>query len=166
MGNVGHRSADLVSDRATKTATSDHSPLPLGSFLWKLRVLRQIIGDVEPRRFVRDEDMKLRLHARIIVEHAEGKTIGRRIPVKAAKKRGTAQTRKASVVAWRRLVVRDEFLSPSEICRANACSTSERCAMRLSTHFAVAVECAGQWTTDFVSNSAAKATTVQHSQAR
>jgi hypothetical protein len=33
-------------------------------------------------------------------------------------------------------------LSPSEICRANACSTSERCAMRLSTHFAVAVECA------------------------
>jgi hypothetical protein len=144
MGNVGHRSADLVSDRATKTATSDHSPLPLGSFLWKLRVLRQIIGDVEPRRFVSHEDMNLRFHARIIIERAERKTIGRRIPVKAAKKRGTADATKTPVVAWRRLVVRDEFfaLSPSEICRANACSTTERCAMRLSAHFAVAVECA------------------------
>ena len=144
MGDVGHRSVDLVSDRATKTATSDHRALPLRSFPWKLRVLRQIIGDVEPRRLVRDEDMKLRFHAWIIVERAEGKTIGRRIPVKAAKKRGTADVAEAPVVAWRGLVVRDEFfaLSPSEICRANACSTSERCAMRLSTHFAVAVECA------------------------
>jgi hypothetical protein len=31
-------------------------------------------------------------------------------------------------------------LSPSEICRANACSTAERCAMGLSAHFTVAVE--------------------------
>jgi hypothetical protein len=33
MGNVSHRSADLVPDCATKTATSDHSPFPLGSFV-------------------------------------------------------------------------------------------------------------------------------------
>jgi hypothetical protein len=88
--------------------------------------------------------MNLRFHARIIIERAEGKTIGRRIPVKAAKKRGTADAAEAPVVAWRRLVVRDEFfaLNPSEICRANACSTTERRAMGLSAHFAVTVECA------------------------
>ena len=143
MGNLGHGSADLVSDCATKTATADHLRFPLARFFGSSGS-RQIIGDVEPRCFVRDEDMKLRFHARIIIERAEGKTIGRRIPVKAAKKRGTADAAEASVVAWGRLVVRDEFfaLSPSEICRADACSTSERCAMRLSTHFAVAVECA------------------------
>ena len=60
MGNVSHRSADLVPDCATKTATSDHSALPLGSFRWKLWVFWQIVGDVEPGRFVCDEDMKSR----------------------------------------------------------------------------------------------------------
>jgi hypothetical protein len=142
MGNVSHRSADLVPDCATKTATSDHSPLPLGSFLWKLWVLWQIVGDVEPGRFVCYEDMKLRFHARIIIERSERKAIGRRIPVKAAKKRRPADAAEASAIAWGRLAVRDEFfaLSPSEICRANACSTAERCAMGLSAHFTVAVE--------------------------
>jgi hypothetical protein len=61
--------------------------------------------------------MKLRSYARIIVQRAERKAIGRRIPVKAAKKRRPANAAEASVVTWRRLVVRDKFfaLSPSEI---------------------------------------------------
>ena len=117
MGDVGHGSLDLVSDRATKTATLDHSALPLGSFLRKLRVLWQIIRNVEPGRFVRNEYMKLRSYARIIVERAERKAIGRRIPVNAAKKRRPANAAEASVVAWRRLVVRNELfaLGPAEI---------------------------------------------------
>jgi hypothetical protein len=88
--------------------------------------------------------MKRRFHARIIVERAERKTTLRRIPVKAAKERGTADAAEASVVAWRGLVVREEFfaLSPSEICSADACSATERRAMRLSAYFAVTVECA------------------------
>ena len=85
MGDVGHGSADLVPDRATKTATSDHPALALGSFLRELPVLWQIIRNVEPRCFVCDEDMKLRFHARVIIERAERKAIGRRIPVEAAK---------------------------------------------------------------------------------
>ncbi len=61
------------------------STLGSGSLLRKLRELRQLIGNVEPRRFVRDEYMNLRFHARIIIERAKGKAVRSRISVKTAK---------------------------------------------------------------------------------
>lgn len=63
------------------------STVRLGSFLRKLRELWQIIGNVKPWRFVRDEYMKLRFHARIIIERSKRKAVKRRMIVEAAKKR-------------------------------------------------------------------------------
>ena len=103
----------------------------------------QLIGNVEPRCFIRDEYMKLGLDARIIIERPKRKAVRRRMAIKAAEKRGPADAAEAPVVAWRGLVVRNQFfaLNPSEIGGANARATAKSCAMRLSAHGAVAVEC-------------------------
>ncbi len=87
--------------------------------------------------------MKLGFDARIIIERSKRKAVRRRIAIKSAKERGPADAAEASVVTWRGLVVRNQFfaLNPSEIGRANARATTKSCAMRLSTHGAVAVEC-------------------------
>lgn len=53
-----------------KTTDSRISRITLGG-LWSRGVLRQGVGDVEPGGFRADEEMQRRLHAWIIVEHAE-----------------------------------------------------------------------------------------------
>jgi len=80
--------------------------------------------------------MELGFGARIIVERTKRKAVRRRIAVKAAKKRGSADAAETSVVTWRGLVVRNEFfaLKPSEIGGANTRATTKSCAMSLSTH--------------------------------
>jgi len=87
--------------------------------------------------------MKLGFDARIIIERSKRKAVRRRIVIEAAEERGSADAAEASVVIWRGLVVRNQFcaLNPSEIGGANACTTAKSCAMSLSTHGAVAVEC-------------------------
>ena len=86
--------------------------------------------------------MKLRFHARIIIERSKRKAVKRRIVVKAAEKRRPADPAEATVVTWRGLVVRNEFfaLYLPKIDGPNARATTKGRAMRLSTHSAVAVE--------------------------
>jgi len=88
--------------------------------------------------------MKLGFDARIIIERPKWEAVRRRMVIKAAKERGPADATEASVVTWRRFVVRNQFfpLNPSEIGGANTRTTAKSGAMRLSTHGAVAVECA------------------------
>jgi len=86
--------------------------------------------------------MKLGFDARIIIERPKRKAVRRRIAIEAAEERGSADAAEAPVVPRRGLVVRNQFfaLNPSEIGRAHARATAKSCAMRLSTHGAVAVE--------------------------
>lgn len=135
-----------------------------GGFLRQLRKLWQLIGNVEPRRFVCDEYMKPGFDAGIIIERAKRKAVRGRIAVEAAEKRCAADTAEASVVPWRGLIVRHQCftLNPSEISGSDARAAAESRAVRLSTHRAVAVERARQRARDLVPNPTAKATAAQH----
>jgi hypothetical protein len=55
--------------------TSPHRQLPADHRGGHSGVLRQVVGDLEPRRLVGDEDMHARPHARVVVERAQRQAI-------------------------------------------------------------------------------------------
>ena len=108
------------------------------------RILRQIVGDLEPRRLAADEDVACRPH-RWIVENGQRDAVlrqcagelGGALPVRSrpVDDRGPAFTAEPAQVAARALVILDQVLAlqPPEVFDLHPNAAAERRAMLLAT---------------------------------
>jgi len=115
------------------------------------RVLRQVVGNLEPRRFAADEAVQLRPHRRIVEQgqrdavlwRAVGKRCGR-CPVRpgAVDDRRAALAAEAALVAARAFVEFREVLTlePAEIGHREADPAAKRRAMLLAALRAMTVQ--------------------------
>ena len=106
--------------------------------------MRQIVGDLEPRRLAADEDVACRPHRWIVqngqrdavLRHCAGE-LGRALPVRSrpVDDRGPAFTAEPAQVAARALVILDQVLAlqPPEVFDLYPNAAAERRAMLLAT---------------------------------
>lgn len=137
---------------------------------WRVfRVLRQAVGDPEPRRLAGDKDVAFRADARIVIQNAEryaqlgsnsrirrGGFVGGTGPVDHRRTANAAETAAKTAGGF---VVADQILAldPFEIRGLDANAATERGAVLLAAAGAMAIQRPQQRTVDFELDAAAKA---------
>jgi hypothetical protein len=133
------------------------------------RILRQIVGDVEPRRLAGDEAVQRRPRRRIVEQRQRDAVLRRgvlrkfrrRLPVRpvAVDDRRAAFAAKPALIAARAFIEPDQILAvePAEIFRLHANAAAKRRAMLLAALRAMAIQRRRQRPGDLELDAAAQA---------
>ena len=135
-----------------------------------VRILRQVVGDLEPRRLAGDEAVQRRPRRRIVEQRQRDailRVLGkfrRRLPVRpvAVDDRRAAFAAKPALIAARAFIELDQMLAlePAEILRQHANAAAKRRAMLLAALRAMAIQRRRQRPGDLELDAAAQAAAV------
>src|ERR1700723_1327155 len=137
-----------------------------------LRGLRQVVGDLEPRRFVRHEDMAFRSYSGVVVEHSEGNAkLGEylriahgeaRMRLGAVDDRRTAHAAKAAAITGSCFVIGHQLLAlkPFEVGPPDASAAAKCGALLFAAQRAMAIQRPQQRAGDLELDAAAQAASV------
>src|ERR1700747_2528123 len=143
-----------------------------------LRVLRQVVGDLKPRRFVGDESVSGRPYSRIVVERGEGDAVPRWrhgialvyrcSRAKFVDDRRAADATETAETARRRFVERHQLFSlyPLEITLLDARTGAKGSAMLFASHRALEIVWCPERPVDLELNATAETTPAKHGHTR